>query len=370
MQAKQNNLLSGQSLVEVAIVMPIILLLMAGVVEISNLLIAQNRVVTGTRAATSFGTVNFREEALPDGWADAMAGVALNTVSNTPQGDNMLWEFAIVRARTNADGDGFERWEAAYPNGTTPEHMPGSAELQSDVLSELGGGQNAAGLDLLITVAHSEYESLLQLNNLFNIYPDKLTAINVGMIDKEQEPVIFCLDESEPGAVRVEYAVDIAGDAVALETNQRFVYRTLRTWSGGQQEVDYNVENLGYRIAFSGSNLGRPGAVETDRFTTVVSGSPTQVGARISTVQGVNMVILDLQAGQSAISPDGFTVTVANVTTLDAGSKQVTMTLTSSGDRGGRPAILKDVIFKFVGSECSEWGPPQDTGDYSGTLGP
>lgn len=362
----------GQSLLEIAIVMPIILLLLGGLVEISNLLIAQNRVVTGTRAATSFGTTSFREDALPSGWADSMAGVALNSVLNTPQADSMLWEFAVVRAQTNADGDGFARWDIAFPNGTAPESMPSSEQLQADVLSELGSGQPAASLDLLITVANTEYQSLLNLDAIFDAYPSKLTAINVGLVDREKEPVLYCLEEGESGAARIQYAVDINGAHVAQPDGEPASYLTLRTWNGGQEHVQYTAANAGNRISFGGGDLGESGVVETDRFKMVVSGAPAMVGVRTSAGGQQDLVQVDLHVGESATDRNGFTTTVTAIAP-GADGRIITFEVASNAlGEGKGSAALDHVIFKFVGSdsECIEWGVPQDTGDYSGTLGP
>ena len=45
----------GQSLVEAALFFPILIFILAGLVEVSNLLMTQNRVTTSSRMAAGFG---------------------------------------------------------------------------------------------------------------------------------------------------------------------------------------------------------------------------------------------------------------------------------------------------------------------------
>ena len=83
----------GQSLVEVALFLPILIFVMAGLVEVSNLLVTQNRVTTASRIAAGFGASSFYDadwadvdpdtlECL-DGTACDMGRVAINTVTET-----------------------------------------------------------------------------------------------------------------------------------------------------------------------------------------------------------------------------------------------------------------------------------------------
>ena len=52
---KQHKARRGQSLVEVALFFPIFIVLLAGVAEVANILVTQNRVTSAARAATRFG---------------------------------------------------------------------------------------------------------------------------------------------------------------------------------------------------------------------------------------------------------------------------------------------------------------------------
>lgn len=361
MNMQQKRVERGQSLVEITIVMPLILLLLGGLVEISNLLIAQNRVVTGTRAANSYGAVNFHEEKLPDGWSDSMAGVALNSVLNTPQSSSALWEFATVRAKTNARGDGFDRWDIEYPNETDSQHMPSEDQLQSRVLSELGGGASAGGLDLFITVASAQYDSLLNLDTIFSAYPSRLTALNVAMVDRDIEPVLVCVDENAGSLVKVEYAIDKNGAMIAPSGSFDVDYLTMRTWDGGHADVTYKVSNQGNRIVFAGGSLGEEETPETDHIKVLVSGAPGQM---LGAPSGGGQIALNLVVGQTTTSRSGFTFRVSEVRPTGA-STIVGLEISSGPEATG---TLDQVILKFLGSECTEWGIPEDIGNYSASL--
>jgi Flp pilus assembly protein TadG len=49
----------GQGLAEAAIFLPLLVLLLAGLVELSNLLATQNKVSTASRMAAGYGAANF-----------------------------------------------------------------------------------------------------------------------------------------------------------------------------------------------------------------------------------------------------------------------------------------------------------------------
>ena len=66
---------TGQSLVEVALFLPILIILLAGIVELSQLVITQNRVSNAARAATRFGANGGEDEGI--------VIVALDTVTQT-----------------------------------------------------------------------------------------------------------------------------------------------------------------------------------------------------------------------------------------------------------------------------------------------
>ena len=84
----------GQSLVEVAIFLPVALVILAGLVELSLYLVTQNRVNTAAREAARFGAA---------GGQDAgMVTVALNTVTQTLQLEVDRWDLWSVHGRVRA----------------------------------------------------------------------------------------------------------------------------------------------------------------------------------------------------------------------------------------------------------------------------
>ncbi len=91
----------GQSLVELALVFPIFLIIIAGVVEVSNLLITKNRVESAARAAARFAAAGGSESEV----------VALNSVTQTLDLSSGLWDIWVFKATVNQDGDDFDVWE-------------------------------------------------------------------------------------------------------------------------------------------------------------------------------------------------------------------------------------------------------------------
>lgn len=87
----------GQSLVEAALVFPIFIMLIAGVVEVSHVLITKNRVEAAARAATRFAASG----------GEASQQVALNTVTDTLDLSSGYWDIWTIEAAVNQNGDGF-----------------------------------------------------------------------------------------------------------------------------------------------------------------------------------------------------------------------------------------------------------------------
>lgn len=126
----------GQSLVEAALIMPILVVLIAGIVEFSNLVITQNRVSTAARAAARFGANGGEDE--------GMKLVALNTVTETLDLAPERWDMWAIRGQVNGNGDGFTDFQANYVYGaqqtaryTTTLTSILSGTLQAEVLYRL-----------------------------------------------------------------------------------------------------------------------------------------------------------------------------------------------------------------------------------------
>lgn len=84
----------GQSLVEVAVFLPVALIIIAGLVELSLYLVTQNKVNTAAREAARFGA-NGGENA-------GMVSVSLSTVTQTLQLEIDRWDLWTVRGKVRA----------------------------------------------------------------------------------------------------------------------------------------------------------------------------------------------------------------------------------------------------------------------------
>lgn len=138
----------GQSLVEIALVLPMFLIIIAGVVEVSNLLITKNRVESAARAAARFSAAGGSE---PD-------VVVLNTVTQTLDLSSGVWDIWLVEATVNNDGDDFTTWsvESIYGDHQTVLYTETQAYvdceepeecLQTRVLVELQTDENGVHQD-------------------------------------------------------------------------------------------------------------------------------------------------------------------------------------------------------------------------------
>jgi hypothetical protein len=109
---KYSNLAEfGQSLVEVALILPVLLVILAGTVEVSNILITKNRVETAARAAARHAS---------NGGDDSQI-VVLNSVTQTLDLSEGLWDIWTIHAATNSAGTGF----ISGSDGWLVEHVYG-----------------------------------------------------------------------------------------------------------------------------------------------------------------------------------------------------------------------------------------------------
>ncbi|GJM42395.1 MAG: hypothetical protein DHS20C20_26770 [Ardenticatenaceae bacterium] len=160
----------GQSLVEVALFFPIFVILLAGLVEVSQLLITQNKISSAARASTRFAS-NGGED-------DGMVTVIMNNVTQTLVTDNTVWDVWSIRATVNNDGNGFNgdggAWSFTQIYGISNTVRAPSIDpvaLQTRVLNqiqqdELGNQPNgiAAGLQIVGTYAIHDVNSILGLD--------------------------------------------------------------------------------------------------------------------------------------------------------------------------------------------------------------
>jgi hypothetical protein len=102
----------GQSLVETALILPVILILLAGVVEVSNLLITKQRIETAASAAARFAADGGRSVHL----------VALNSVTQTLDLSNGLWDIWVIEGEVNDQGNDFDVWNVEHVYGISNTH--------------------------------------------------------------------------------------------------------------------------------------------------------------------------------------------------------------------------------------------------------
>ena len=91
----------GQSLVELAISLPLFLLLIAGIVEIGNLLVQRQRITTAVDQGVRFGSRGGSDE--------GVYVSAYNVLTQTmPIDDEDAWDVFVVRGTVNSDGTNWE----------------------------------------------------------------------------------------------------------------------------------------------------------------------------------------------------------------------------------------------------------------------
>lgn len=107
---------NGQSLVEVALFLPILVILLAGIVELSQLVITQNRVSNAARTATRFGANGGEDEGI--------VTVALNTITQTLEVDEASWDIWTIHGQVNNNGDGINDTDYTF------DHVYGISNTQ------------------------------------------------------------------------------------------------------------------------------------------------------------------------------------------------------------------------------------------------
>ena len=122
----------GQSLVEVALFLPIFVILIAGVVEISQLVITQNRISNAARTATRFGANGGEDEGI--------VLVAMNSVTQTLEMDEDRWDIWTIHGKTASDGNGFDEWTFEHTYGISQTALfsdVNESAIQQDILGDL-----------------------------------------------------------------------------------------------------------------------------------------------------------------------------------------------------------------------------------------
>lgn len=157
----------GQSLVEVALAMPVLLLIIVGLVEVSQMVITQNRISTAARNAARFGA---------QGGEDlGIRNITLNTVTQTLDLTSGMWDIFVVRGELDSDGDLPESnfsWQHIYGDGmtetfTTTVSSQAWEDLRQEIVDNLSyPGTDPAGLKVVGALILHDVESVLGLDIL------------------------------------------------------------------------------------------------------------------------------------------------------------------------------------------------------------
>jgi len=139
----------GQSLVEVAIFLPVVLIILAGIVEVSHALTTYLVIANAAREGARFGAAGGKDQDI------ATVILTSTRLDLAPERANVY----VIRARLNAAGQ-LEKWKETHPYGHGPEASGFTAE---SVKEWLGTGGGATSVELLITVFDYDLQSLLGL---------------------------------------------------------------------------------------------------------------------------------------------------------------------------------------------------------------
>jgi hypothetical protein len=156
----------GQSLVEVALFLPIFVMLIAGVVEISQLVITQNRVSNAARTASRFGANGGEDEGI--------VLVALNSVTQTLEMDENRWDIWTIHGETNSAGTGFDEWTFNHTYGISQTQLftdVSESAIQQQILGELQTNEQgsvstsiAGDLNFVATYVLHDVDSIIGLD--------------------------------------------------------------------------------------------------------------------------------------------------------------------------------------------------------------
>jgi hypothetical protein len=139
----------GQSLVEIAIFLPVVLIILVGIVEVSHALTAYLVIANAAREGARFGVAGGKEEGITT--------VILNSTKLDVTAERA--DVYVIRTRLNAAGE-LEKWKEAHTYGDGPE----TSGLTPERIKEwLGSGGGPAGVELLVTVFDYDLQSLLGL---------------------------------------------------------------------------------------------------------------------------------------------------------------------------------------------------------------
>lgn len=156
----------GQSLVETALILPVLLIILAGLVEISQLAITKNRVSQAVRTSARFGATGGQDE--------GMVTVALNTITQTLDMSAGVWDLWVIRGHMNPSGTDFSpgTWEFTHVYGisnTVAFTSVNEANIRQEILNDLRANvadSVLSDVDIVGMYALHDVESILGLDAL------------------------------------------------------------------------------------------------------------------------------------------------------------------------------------------------------------
>ncbi len=155
----------GQSLAEVALFMPILLIMIAGLVEVSQMVITQNRISTAARNAARFGAQGGEDLGIQH--------VTLNTVTQTLDLNSGVWDVFSLRGELDSDGDLPEdnfSWQHIYGDGMTQAFTntvttESWEDLRQEIVDSLSyKGSSPEGLKFVGVLILHDIETILGLD--------------------------------------------------------------------------------------------------------------------------------------------------------------------------------------------------------------
>jgi hypothetical protein len=162
----------GQSLVEVALFLPILIFMLVGVVEVSTLLNTQNKVGTSARIASGYGAANLDDYdranwGEPAPTALEMGQVTVNSITQTLVLDPNRWDVWAIRAMTNEDGTDFAVFDHTHVYGdhqvvTEADWTALQVGVEARMLEEIQSWQEgAANLEVVATAPYYAQDTVL-----------------------------------------------------------------------------------------------------------------------------------------------------------------------------------------------------------------
>ncbi len=263
----------GQSLVEVALILPVLILLVAGLVEISHMALTANRVTTAARNAARFGA---------NGGEDiGMRNIILNTVTQTLDLTSGFWDIYSIRGLFDQNGNlpaANLQYNHIYGDGltgsfaetTTPEFWEAiRLQIQNDMQLDAQGEHEptaAAGLRVAGVLLFHDVESILGLDVLPTLAGLKTVR---GFSYMRQVSLADTVQQSQGCTGTFPLILDVQTRSITqAEFNAlTFVRQQRRNWTqypGHVPDVELDQGAEGYLYRFQvGSTMNYPYPVQS-----------------------------------------------------------------------------------------------------------